>query len=466
MNAPSDHLTNEDHPLLLTKMGAPRPPAALVPRGRLTARLSDAVQQGHYMTLVIAPAGYGKTTLVSEWVASRKVDATHLSVAWLSLDASDNNLDQFLHYLMAALSAARPDLCNALRRTPIECALVTLINALAETQSPLALVFDDYHAITSPDVHRATQTLIERMPEHAHLVLVSRAQPALTVGRLRAMGRLTEICADDLCFTLEESTCLLNSMMGLGLSADDVATLATRTEGWAAGLTLAGLALKHSAPECRGEVIAGFNGSHRFVRDYLREEVLAKQDDDVRSFLLHTAPLHPLHPKLCDAVTGQRDSRLVLERLWTSSVFVQALDRGCYRYHPLFAEFLREALQQSSGDDRICELERRAAAWRREHVKAKAARSLRDISSAGGVANVEDLPGLQAQRDALSNRELEVVQLMAGGLSNHEIAQRICVAPGTVKRHVHNILHKLNARNRIEAIAYAHQYTCLETINR
>jgi LuxR family maltose regulon positive regulatory protein len=414
-------LTRAQVPLVLTKLRALRPPDGLVERPRLTARIARSAR----LTLITAPAGYGKTTLAAQWVAGQG----DCAAACVSLDPADNEGDTFERYVVAALASV----CDPqVHGDALSLAMV--INTLARCERRAVLVLDDAHVITSPVAQQVLQTLLDRLPECVSLILTSRAQPALALGRLRATGGLVELRADELRFTPVEADALLNGVMHLGLSEREIADLAERTEGWIAGLRLAAAALAQQPPECRAQAITDFGGGHRFVRDYLREEVFTQQDSATQQFLVRTAQLGFLSPQMCDAALGRTDSDDVLERLARANVFVQAVDESGnrYRYHRLFAQFLAQCVREPDGD------------MRQPHRHASA----------------------NPASDALSERELEVVALMAQGLSNAQIAQRICVAPGTVKRHVHNIFGKLNARTRAEAIARARSIVSHPQINR
>jgi LuxR family maltose regulon positive regulatory protein len=432
--------------LAQTKLRAPPPGLALVQRKRLVAQLTMAMRAAHRLSLVTAPAGYGKTTLVGQWAresldGSGAIGATSATcVAWLSLEPGDNSMMRIAGGVLAALAVSSAefsslgDVCGA----DADASRVALLNAVAAYDGAVAVVLDDAHCLTEPGAVEWLHGLIERMPDHMHLVVIGREQTALPVGRLRAMGRLTEVSASDLSFTRNESAELLNAEMNLGLSEFDVATLAERTEGWGAGLKLAGLALQSCEPAQRSAAIARITGSHRFIRDYLGEEVFARQDECARRFLLDTSLLELLTPELCDAVTGRADSAQVLERLVGANAFILAIDGEdkAYRYHHMFSEFLSAQLRHSRADS-VHELQRRSLDWRWEFKRC---------GHATGLA------------EPLSEREREVVQLLVAGLSNRQIAQHICVAPGTVKRHVHNIFSKLNARSRADVIAYARHF--------
>ena len=377
-----EHLSH-DQPgtqLLATKLHVPRPGQGLVPRHRLVARLNEGAARP--LILVSAPAGFGKTTLIAEWV--QQIEG--LQVAWLSLDEDDNDPARFLAYLIAALDALRPglgtparDLLAAPQPAPWKTVLTALLNGLATLPADFALVLDDYHAITEPAIHAALTYLTEHQPAQMHLVILSRADPALPLARLRARGQLCELREADLRFTPKEAAAFLNQAMRLDLSPADVAVLEAHTEGWIAGLQLAALCL--NAPtateqEDRSGFIAAFSGSNRFILDYLVEEVLARQPAPIQRFLLHTAVLDQLCGPLCEAVlgpdggeeSGGARGQAILQSLEQSNLFTIPLDRErrWYRYHHLFAEFLRSRLRQTE-PALVPELHRRAAEWH-EHA--------------------------------------------------------------------------------------------------
>jgi LuxR family maltose regulon positive regulatory protein len=319
------------------------------------------------LTLISAPAGFGKTTLLVEWLRER-ADGEG-SVAWLSLDEGDNDPIRFLSYLVAALQAIEEEsgegVLSALRSPEaprIEAIMAALINELAALPGELTLILDDYHLIDSEPVHGVISFLLEHLPPNVHLVISSRIDPPLLLSRLRARNQMMKLDATELSFTSEEAATFLNSVMGLELSAEDVAALEERTEGWIAGLQLAALSMRDRA-DVSGFVKA-FSGSHRDVLDYLAEEVLERQLGQVREFLLQTSILNHLTGSLSDALTGRSDGQEMLEELERDNLFVVALDeeRRWYRYHHLFADFLRSRLQREH-PDQIKELHCRAAAW-------------------------------------------------------------------------------------------------------
>jgi LuxR family maltose regulon positive regulatory protein len=352
-------------PLLLTKLSIPSPRPSLVSRSRLSGRLGEGL--GCKLTLLSAPAGFGKTTLLSMWLAASS--GNDRSAAWLSLEASDNDPARFWRYFIAAVDRLRPGagdaalmLLRSPQAPPIEAVLATLLNELADLDTDAVLVLDDYHLIESRTIHEALTFLIEHLPARMHLVISARADPPLPLARLRGRGEMAELRAADLRFTPEEAVKFLNRAMGLELSAKDVAELETRTEGWIAGLQMAALAMRDRA-DVSG-FIEAFTGSHRYVLDYLVEEVLNRQPEGVRSFLLKTSVLGRVCGPLCDAVTGRTDGQVMLERLEHANLFVIPLDdeRLWYRYHHLFAEVLRQHLRQT-GTESVSDLHRRAGAW-------------------------------------------------------------------------------------------------------
>jgi LuxR family maltose regulon positive regulatory protein len=360
--------TVESAPLLETKLYLPRAPRGLVPRPRLSERLDHGAAAK--LMLVSAPAGFGKTTLLAEWLAAGPAAPTdERSAAWLSLDGGDNHSATFWTYLIAALRTAAPGvggsalaLLQSPQPAPIETVLTTLVNDLAAVTSDIVLVLDDYHVIDARDVLDGMAFLLDHLPPRLHLVIVSRADPALPLARLRVRGELMETRAADLRFTPDEAAAYLNGVMGLALTSHDMAALEGRTEGWIAALQLAALSMqgRHDV----ADFIADFAGDDRYVVDYLVEEVLARQPDRVQTFLLTTSILGRLTGPLCDAVTGQGGGKAMLESLDRANLFLVALDdrRRWYRYHHLFADVLQARLLDEQPDD-VPDLHRRASAW-------------------------------------------------------------------------------------------------------
>jgi LuxR family transcriptional regulator, maltose regulon positive regulatory protein len=351
-------------PLLETKVHIPRPRTGLVTRPRLGQRLNQTTESK--LTLVSAPAGFGKSTLVAEWLAD--ASRGEHRAAWLSLDEMDNDPVTFWTYVIAALQTVVPGIGEAslslLKTTGprFEGILAPLLNELAAVPKNVVLVLDDYHVIDASDLQDGMAYFIDHMPPDMHLVITTRADPALPLARLRARGELQEIRAADLRFTPDEAAVYFNDVLALGLGANEVAALEGRTEGWIAALQLAGLSMQG-----RGDVsdfIAGFAGDDRYVVDYLVEEVLHRQSDDLRTFLLQTSILAHMSGALCDAVTGQAGSRTTLEALDRANLFVIPLDarREWYRYHHLFADVLRARLTAEQ-PDLVPALHRRASQW-------------------------------------------------------------------------------------------------------
>lgn len=325
------------------------------------------------MTLISAPAGFGKTTLVSEWVVG-----CGCPVAWLSLDERDNDLARFLAYFIAALQTIDADFgagALAMLQSPpisIDAVLTSLVNEIAAAPNRFIVVLDDYHSIESPPVDDALTFLLEHLPPPMHLVITTREDPPLPLPRLRARRQLTEVRASDLRFTPDEAAAFLNETMGLPLSAEDVRALERRTEGWIAGLQLAALALQGTSSAAdesdATDFIRAFAGDNRYIVDYLAEEVLQRQPPRIRAFLLQTSILHQLSGPLCDAVTGQADGNQLLPELERGNLFVVPLDdkRHWYRYHHLFADVLRTHLAEEL-PEQMAELHRRASGWYQQH---------------------------------------------------------------------------------------------------
>ncbi|KFF60770.1 hypothetical protein JF66_02395 [Cryobacterium sp. MLB-32] len=352
-------------PVLTTKLFVPvfRPNA--VARPGLLGRLHEGLESGRKLTLVSAPAGFGKTTLLSEWLADVRRRDPEVGVGWLALDNSDNDPSRFLTYLVSALQRADPNLSSDALTLPLssfEPALTSLINELAQSSTTIILVLDDFQLIEATQIRDAVVFLLDRLPSTLHVAIASRSDPLLPLSRLRAGGELTELRAVDLRFTPAETAVFLREMVKLELSTDDLAALDQRTEGWIAGLQLAALSLRD-----HGDVpgfIREFTGSNRFVIDYLAEEVLQHQPDHVRDFLLLTSVLDRLSGPLCDAVTGQSGSSEMLESLERDNLFVVPLDdrRQWYRYHHLFADVLRARLRRDQ-PDRVPRLHAVASEW-------------------------------------------------------------------------------------------------------
>ncbi len=504
--------------LLTTKLHPPPKRERQVTRERLLAALEEGVKGR--LTLVSAPAGYGKSTLLSSWY-----DRTDKDVAWLSLDEADNDPRRFLGYLLAALQRVDETLREAgsavatLDPDDSGAVLTFILNDLAHNEDDLVLVLDDYHAITSEAVHGAVRFLLEHSPAQFHLILGTRSDPPLALARRRVRRELRELRGEDLRFGEEEVQSFLD-VMNLKLSKADATELARRSEGWIAGLQLAALSLQ-GREEVSG-FIETFTGTDRFVLDYLTEEVLMRQPDDMQNFLVLTSVLTRLSGPLCDAVTGLEGSQARLERLERDNLFILPLDnrRDWYRYQAFFLDLLGHRLSQAR-PDLPPTLHRRASRWFKDsgypaealrhallgedlagaaemieaHPQGEAIR--RELTAflhaSGSAAPLPDLleqavarglsleqqsrlfhdfeePGKGAgaapptggdRLEPLSERELEVLRLIAAGCSNKEIARRLAISLNTVKTHSKNINGKLGVSSRTQATLRARELALL-----
>ena len=394
--------------LVATKLRVPAPRSGLIGRARLIERLERGA--GSRLVLVSAPAGFGKTSLLTQWLEA-VADHGHV-VAWLALDESDNRPGSLWPHLVAAIGAAVPGFGAGVLPllesggSPTEGMLASLVNELDALSDELWLVLDDYHLIDDQGIHAGVSYLLEHLPAQAHLLITTRADPPLPLARLRARGDLVEIRAADLRFTPEEASTYLNDVMGLELRPEDIVVLEARTEGWIAALQLAALSMQ-GRDDVAG-FIAGFTGNDRYIVDYLVEEVLARQPEPVRSFLLRTSILEQLSGQLCDAVTADGAGKTILEKLDRSNLFVVPLDdrRQWYRYHRLFADVLRAYLEEEHSDQ-IPDLHHRASEWYEQH--GERAEAIRHALASGDVertaALVESaLPQLRQTRQELQLR--------------------------------------------------------------
>lgn len=373
-----------------------------IPRERLLTCLDEALR--HPLTLVIAPAGFGKTTLLASWV-----NILDCAAAWVTLTESDNQDHQLGVHLFAALEIVHPQMqFGTIRQRlqkaskPQEDVVLTLLNALESLPTDNVLVIDDFHILTNPTVLGAISYLIENLPPHIHLVIGSRTNPALPLARLRARAQLVELQAADLRFSVDEATAFLNGVMGLHLLPAAVAELDARTEGWIAGLQLAALSLqKRDDP---AEAIEEIAGDNRYIRDFLLQEVFAQQSSDTQNFLLATALPERLTATLCDALTGHHDSQQRLECLESNNLFLTPLDmsRRWFRYHQLFQDFLRARLERTQSDC-VPDLHRRASEWYAAHDQPRAA--VEHALAAGDFERVADLIAVPANFEMLVEQE-------------------------------------------------------------
>ncbi|MEX5717011.1 LuxR C-terminal-related transcriptional regulator [Geodermatophilus maliterrae] len=400
-------------PLLETKLHVPRARRGLVARPRLTERLSRGAETS--LTLVSAPAGFGKTTLLTDWLGS---PVEGRSVAWLSLDQRDNDPAVFWTYVVAALQAVEPDTGAGARLllqppgSPSEAILSSLLNDLSGIPHDVVLVLDDYHVIEAGEVQHGMAFLLGHLPPQVHLIIATRADPSLPLARMRVRGELVEVRVADLRFTADEAAAYLDEVMGLALTAEDVGALERRTEGWIAALQLAALSMQ-GRDDVAG-FIAGFAGDDRYVVDFLVEEVLQRQSDSVRDFLLQTSVLTRLDGALCDAVTGRDGGRAMLDALDRANLFLVPLDdrRRWYRYHHLFADVLRARLLDEQ-PGRVRELHLRASEWCEQNGErpeaVQHALDAGDFERAAGLVELA-IPALrQARQEATLRRWLEAL---------------------------------------------------------
>ena len=374
--------------LITTKLFAPLPATTLVPRPRLLQALEEGLQGK--LILLSAPAGFGKTTLLAEWI-----DTESLPFCWVSLDAQDNNPSRFLSYLFASLDSIGiqlpiPDLKSSQLQGSGDLIsfLGPLFQKVVENGREFCLVLDDYHLIQREEIHNLVESLLDNLPPAMHLVIATRSDPPLRLAQRRARCELCEIRAEDLRFTLEEAVQFFNQGMGIDLSLEDVTRMEQKTEGWITGLQLAAISLaKHPN---RKAFIDAFAGNDRFVADYLLEEALNSQPQDIQEFLLKTSILDRLNASLCNAVTGRSDSALLLEKLERSNLFLESLDnqRTWYRYHQLFSDLLRHHVQLSLAEVES-ELHLKASEWYRQH--GLLADAINHAIAADNIKRVEEL---------------------------------------------------------------------------
>jgi len=362
-------------PLLRTKLFVPANRPKLVSRPLLIGRLNQGLHTK--LALISAPAGFGKTTLAADWLHAQEAHPSPSFVrAWLSLDADDNDPVRFLTYLIASLNhiqGMKTDIgTGALQMIqtpqppPLETIISTVINEITLATEKIVLVLDDYHLIDAPQVHESLNFLIENLPPQLHLVITTREDPPIHLARLRVGGQLNELRALDLRFTIDETANFVNQVMGLNLSAADISALESRTEGWIAGLQMAAISMQGSQ-DVEG-FIRSFTGSHRYILDYLIEEVLEHQPESLQTFMLQTAILDRLTGSLCDAVTGQENGRETLDALERANLFIVPLDtdRQWFRYHHLFSDLLKQRLSIAK-PELVAKLHRKASLWYASH---------------------------------------------------------------------------------------------------
>jgi LuxR family transcriptional regulator, maltose regulon positive regulatory protein len=355
--------------LLATKLFIPQPKPGLVSRPRLIARL-DAILT-NLLTLVSAPAGYGKTTVLSQWISQNK---SQLKVFWVQLDDNDNDPVRFWDYVVEALKKEQPtvgqitsSMLHAPQQIPIEAILTPLINDLSQITENAVLVLDDYHLIKTDAVHTGVAFLIDHIPPNFHLVISTRIDPPLPLSRFRGRGTLLELSVRDLKFTVNESAEFLKQETDAELSSEDNLALNIRSEGWAVGIKMAAMAMR--GRKDIHQFVNSYTGSQRYVMDYLIEEVIKRQSEDVRNFLFNTAILQKMTPSLCNAVTGHADGWDMLMKLEKANLFLVQLDdsREWFRYHHLFADLLHHQLSLNISIAEIKKLHTVASEWYAEN---------------------------------------------------------------------------------------------------
>jgi len=417
-------------PLVETKLFVPRRRGGLVERARLHGRLAQGAAVR--LTLISAPAGFGKTTLVADWLATRP--PADRATAWLSLDPTDNEPVAFWSHVIAALrkglaasDGGAPEFLRPGEQSS-ELVLTSIVNGLATLDSDIEMILDDYHVVDHPEIQSGLAFLLDRLPPQVHLIITTRADPALPLARLRARGELVEIRSTDLRFTAEEAASYLNDLLGLELEASEVATLGERTEGWIAALQLAALSMK-GRQDVSG-FIGGFAGTDRYIFDYLIEEVLGRLSDDLRRFLLATCFLDRLSGPLCDAVTGRTDGRATLETLYRSNLFLVPLDerREWYRYHHLFADVLITQLDDGARRE-LADRHRRASGW--YEANGERAEAIRHALQGDDVENAARLMEL-AIPDMQKNRGEAIIRGWAGLLPAELVRRRPVLGMGFV----------------------------------
>jgi LuxR family maltose regulon positive regulatory protein len=427
--------------LLQTKLYVPSPKSRLVSRRRLLEKLDILCERK--LCLISAPAGFGKTTLLAEWVEHQSKAQAPLQVTWLSLDANDNDPARFLTYVVAALQQVDASLgeevqpiLHSFQITSIKEIWEVLSSQVVSGNKQIVLVLDDYHLIEDPHIHEGIAYMLEHMPDCMHLVISTRADPPLPLSRLRVRGELIELRAGDLRFSSEEIADFINLWIGKKLSSSDQGELEARTEGWIAGLQLAALAMQDLAQQTsnNGENLTAFiqrlSGSNRFIMDYLVEEVLQRLPEEARSFLLQTSILERLSASLCNAITGRLDSKVILDSMEKTNLFLFPLDdeRGWYRYHHLFADLLRSFLQHHQ-PAKIPELHAKASAWfEGEGLTTEAIQHTLQIPDPGEAARLME----QVVTETLMRGEVSTVQRWSNWIPDEQLRLRpmlcVCIA--------------------------------------
>ena len=387
--------------ILQTKLNIPFRHPDLVPRSRLCQKIENGIQRGYRLTLVSAPAGFGKSSLLADWA-----DFSEVKTAWLSLGNGEDDLTAFWNYAVAAIRKVLPGFAEnilaglqASPPIPVKNILPDLINELSMNTETLALVLDDYHLISQKEIHESLAFVLNNQPNQFHLVLSSRTDPPLALARLRARSILTELRADDLRFTQEEAETFLNQIKNLQLSVGDIENINQRSEGWITGLQLSSLSMQ--GREDKDSFIKDFSGSNRYILDYLFEEVLSKQTRELQDFLLKTSILEQFCADLCKELTGEPDSQVILEQMERQNLFVIPLDtkRKWFRYHHLFADILKKHLSLTQTEI-IPELHKKASSWFEKQGEIYLAiRHALASADHNKVASLLDLPGTKLMEE-------------------------------------------------------------------
>lgn len=444
-------------PLLTSKCRVPLACREPIARPRLVARLAPERAR---VVVITAPAGFGKTTLAAEWARS-----TPEAVGWLSLDDLDDDLERFWCYFSAVVDSVLgetddPRSPRSGAAEPLPAAAV--IHRLEHAGRGGTFVLDDFHFLQADDVIASLTLLVQRLPGACRLVVISRDRPPLPLSRLRLSDELEEISARDLRFTRKEVTRFFEKAAGRELTPEEAAALGRATEGWPAGLRLAALACRERGG--RLEELLEAKEASGYVFDFLAEEVFEHQDEPLRRFLMLTSILRRFCAPLCAAVTGLAESARLLRQLERSNLFLISLggDRAWYRYHRLFARFLRTRLEES-WSEQIAELHRRAAEWYESEGLIEGA--LQHAAAAGDHGRLRRLAPETAapagREELLSRRELEVLRLLARGESNKDLARQLGVSLSTVKTHLRHIYEKLGAGSRTQAVRRARELALL-----